>query len=106
MNQQEFENFIEKHEEEILFLAERTGISVEAFKDSLRNLVVTFDVIVDNAMKIFNTMNEFITEIDIEKMERVINKRQMLYKLDLKRPMIKNQVINRKPRHLIKKIIY
>ncbi|MEK5332000.1 hypothetical protein [Lysinibacillus sp. FSL W8-0992] len=106
MNQQEFENFIEKHEEEIIFLAELTGISVEAFKDSLRNLVVTFDVIVDNAMKIFNTMNEFITEIDIEKMERMINKRQMLYKLDLKRPMIKNQVINRKPRHLIKKIIY
>lgn len=106
MNQQEFENFIEKYEEEILLLAERAGISVEAFKDSLRNVIVFTEVFVDNVMRIFDSVNNFFTELDFEKLERKINQRQQLYKLDLRRPKIRNQVINRKPRHLIKKVIY
>ncbi|MFJ7914463.1 MULTISPECIES: hypothetical protein [unclassified Lysinibacillus] len=103
MTEKGFESFLEKYEDEIQLSAERAGISVEAFKDKLRVIYVVVEEFVDTVWRI---IKEFLTNIDFEKMERKIGQRLHLYKLDLKRPIIKNQVIDRKPQHLIKKIIY
>lgn len=106
MNEQQFDNFVEMYEEQIRLSAERANISVEAIKDRLRVIYVVVEDFVDKVTIIINNIVEFITSLDLEKMEREINQKQQLYKLDLKRPIIRSQVIDRKPQHLIKKIIY
>lgn len=106
MNEQQFENFIEKYEEEIRLLAEREGISIVDLKDKLRALTTAVEVIVVTVSRIANNIIEFMQSLDFMELERKFKERRQLYKLDLKRPIIRNQVIDRKPQHLIKKIIY
>lgn len=106
MNGQEFEKFIEKYKEQIHLFAEHSGISVEVVKDKLRAFATAAEVIVESVSRIANSIIEFVQSLDFKELERMMNRRRQQYKLDLKRPIIKSQVIDRKPQHLIKKIIY
>lgn len=99
---------IEKHEEEFNQAAAHLCMSVEQLKENLTAMARAFGVIVDNAMKYWN---EFIKErtidhhLALERIEKE-SKRRQSYKLNFDRPKIKSQVIDKKPQHLIKKIIY
>lgn len=103
MDEGKFEKYMEKHEEEISEAAAFVCMDIEQFKENLRVLARFF---LDNVIRTWNSIKEFITVLDFEKIERERKQRRLLYKLNLDRPLIQNQVIDRKPQHLIKKIIY
>lgn len=99
---------IQKHEEEFNQAAAHLCISVEQLKENLIAMARAFCGIVDNAMKIWNGIKEWAIDryLDLERIEKDSRKKRQLYKLNFDRPKIKSQVIDRKPQHLIKKVIY
>ncbi|MEK5429696.1 hypothetical protein MKY88_02425 [Lysinibacillus sp. FSL R7-0073] len=98
---------IQKHEEEFNHAA-HLCMSVEQLKENLKAMARGFGVIVDNAMKLWNELKEWVIgrHLDFERIEKESRKKRLLYKLNFDRPKIESQVIDRKPQHLIKKIIY
>jgi len=98
---------IEKHEEEFNQAAAHLCMSVEQLKENLIAMARAFGVIVDNAMKFWNEFKEWTIDhhLALERIEKE-SKRRQSYKLNFDRPKIKSQVIDKKPQHLIKKIIY
>lgn len=89
MNEQEFEKVMEK--------------GVELFKENLR---VTARFLIANLIPVWNRIKEISEVLDYKKIEKSIKRRKLLYKLNLDRPLIRHQVISRKPRYLVKKIIH
>lgn len=111
MNEQDLDKLldkhIQKHEEEIVQAAAHVCMSVEQLKENLKAMARALGVIVDNAMKFWNGLKERVIDrhLALERIEKE-RKRRQSYKLNLYRPKIKSQVIDKKPQHLIKKIIY
>lgn len=99
---------IQKHEEEFNQAAAHLCMSVEQLKENLKTMARAFGVVVDNAMKLWNEVKEWVIDrlLDLERIEKENRKKRLLYKLNFDRPKIKSQVIDRKPRYLIKKVIY
>ncbi|MFL1998369.1 hypothetical protein VYF65_004169 [Lysinibacillus irui] len=99
---------IQKHEEEFNKAAAHLCMSVEQLKENIKAMARVFGVIVDNTMKLWNEVKEWVIDrhLDLERIEKENRKKRQLYKLNFDRPKIKSQVIDRKPQQLIKKIIY
>lgn len=112
MNEQNLDKLldkhIQKHEEEFNQAAAQLCMSVEQLKENLKAMTRAFGVIVDNAMKIWNGIKKWAIDryLDLERIEKECGKKRQLYKLNFDRPKIKSQVIDKKPQHLIKKVIY
>ncbi|MEC1177641.1 hypothetical protein P9B03_04020 [Metasolibacillus meyeri] len=107
MDNQELDEFIEKYEEEIIQASDLAGINAERLRESLKDLVRAFNVIFDNVVNFWNVLKEFaINYLDSVNSECNRKERRLLYRLNLARPKIKSQVVDRKPRHFIRKIIY
>ena len=90
-----------------------TGGCMEAFMKRFSNA----EIIERWEAKLFKAFKDWVEEklrIVITTYKKAIEivksnenqKKKALYKLDFKRPKIKHQVLNRKPKHLIKKVIY
>lgn len=107
MNAQELDKYIEEHfiknEELINEAAAQICMTIEQFKENLREFAKAF-LIIDNYRDFWNEIIDHRS--DLERVIKDSSKRRLLYKLNLDRPKIKNQVNNRKPRQLIKKIIW
>ncbi|MDP1395269.1 hypothetical protein Q8G28_17735 [Lysinibacillus capsici] len=112
MNEQDLDKILDKHiqnhEEEFNQAAAHFCMSVEQLKENLKAMARAFGVIVDNAMKLWDGIKERVIDcyLDLVRIEKESRKKRQLYKLNFDRPKIKSQVIDRKPQHLIKKIIY
>ncbi len=108
MNEQAFEKTLVKYENQIREASIHACVDVEEFKEGLRIFAKAVGVIVDNAMKFWNELKEWVINrhLDLERIEKESRKKRLLYKLNFDRPKIKSQVIDRKPQRLIKKVIY
>lgn len=96
-----------------------TGGCMEAFMKQLSNaeIIERWEHVKKVVAKLFKAFKDWVEEklrIVITTYKKAIEivksnenqKKKALYKLDFKRPKIKHQVLNRKPKHLIKKVIY
>lgn len=78
---------------------------------SEEEIIKHWETIKEMAITLFNRFKKYLRSLlDACKKAIVQNdeqkKKRSLYKLNFIRPKIKHQVLNRKPKHLIKKVIY
>ncbi len=98
-----------EEDERVRAIATIAGVTAEQFAISLKGFAEAISVMADAFMKAFGWVKElsdFITQFDFNEINHIRKSRKMLYKLDFSRPRIQHQVVNRKPRYLIKKIIH
>ena len=72
----------------------------ENIAEAAVKILVAFTELIESAFEVLKPLVEAVSEFEIEN-----ENRKELYKLDFQRPRIQHQVLNRKPRNLIKKII-
>lgn len=72
--------------------------------NAAKNFGVAFDELIDALRSTFQRVIDFVKEILNSQKERDVQ--QQKFSLDLKRPFIAHQVNDRKPKHMIRKIIH
>lgn len=85
--------------------AEITGVEITQLKESLKRIAEFFVNAFKAFKKIWDKLTDFVEQIDFDEIYSQQKEKRELYKLNFKRPRIQHQVLDRKPRHLIKKII-
>lgn len=99
-----------ERDERVIVIANAGGISVtevmcaiNRFSNEMQQVAKVFREIIDSVAKIIRKIYEEIKEIYIDELD--CDYQTELYKLNFQRPKIQHQVLDRKPRNLIKKII-
>ena len=85
--------------EAIATMATAFHVAVEFIENSMRAFAEMFEEMKPCVIELFENIKEF------HEKEAERDYHRELYKLDFKRPEIKHQILCRKPRHLVKKII-
>lgn len=100
---QAIEQEVRKHEAVIV----SAGFSIEEVTTAFINMTKVFVVVIETIEKQVKEISKWFDEYNFafEEIHETEIKREM-YKLDLTRPIIRHQVLNRKPKRLIKKIIH
>lgn len=102
IDREELEKEVEKHSFAIVSL----GYSNTEVVAAVISFAEAFSVVVSKFQEMIKSLSDNLSDaLDFfEDFSELAIKKEK-YKLDLKRPLIRDQVIERKPRHLIKKII-
>lgn len=96
-----------ENDERINIIATITGLDTKQVTETLKRITEFFADAVKafkKALGLLFEFKDFVEQIDFDEICRQKEKRE-LYKLNFERPRIKHQVLDRKPRHLIKKVI-
>lgn len=103
VREKEFEIELQKYSEQLEEVAAQLGISFDEVKQAIKNLAKAIGNIVDRVSEVCNSIVERIEKVDLEEMDR--EWKRNLHKIDFSRPKIQHQVMCRKPKNLVKKII-
>ncbi|MEG0470762.1 MAG: hypothetical protein RR588_00350 [Solibacillus sp.] len=102
-SKQVIEQEVRKHEAVLV----SAGFSIEEVTTAFINTTKVFVVVIETIEKQVKEISKWFDEYNfaLEEIHETEIKREM-YKLDFSRPVIRHQVIDRKPKRLIKKVIH
>lgn len=97
-----------ENDEQIKTIAAIVGVDTKQVAESLKRIAEFFADAFKAYQKAFGLLLElqdFVERIDFDEIYSLQKEKRELHKLKFERPRIQHQVLERKPRHLIKKII-
>ena len=97
-----------QEDERVKIITVIVGVDTKQVAESLKRIAEIFTDAIKaykKALGLLFEIQDFVSQIDFDEINRAHKSRRALYKLDFSRSRIYHQVINRKPRYLVKKII-